>query len=288
MKNIGYIGLGIMGAPAARNLLKNGFAVHVWARRGKEATAELVAAGAVHHDDPHSLAAAVDAVVTNVSDGDDVEAVTLGDGGVAGNMTAGGLIIDMSTIAPSVAVRLAQRLAERKIDFLDAPVSGGEKGAIDGTLTFMVGGDEAAFQRAQPIFSAMGRTITHIGPSGSGQVAKTCNQIIIGATVSGVAEAFNLAKRSGTDLGKIRAALQGGFAASKVMDIHAQRMIDDDYAPGFKTTLHHKDINIALAEAEAAGVPLPSAEIFRQRLRRLMEQGDGDLDSSAVMKTLEE
>ena len=282
---IGYIGLGIMGKPAALNLLRAGFDLGVWARR-PEATQTLAAAGATVYASPAELAAAVDVLITNVSDTPDVEQVLLGEGGAAGALACGSTVIDMSTIAPAAAVQLAARLSERSVEFLDAPVSGGEKGAIEGTLTFMVGGSRGAFERMQSVFAAMGKTITYIGGAGAGQVAKACNQIIIGATISGVAEAFRLAAASGTDLSLVREALSGGFAASKVLEVHAQRMISGDYTPGFKAELHKKDIAIALTEAAMYDVRLPSAELFQQRLQQLIDSGEGALDSSAVSKVL--
>lgn len=282
---IGYIGLGIMGRPAALNLLRGGFSVGVWARR-REATQPLQQAGATVYDSIAELAAASEVVITNVSDTPDVEAVVLGEGGIGDHLAAGGTVIDMSTIAPAAAAQLAAALAKKGIDFLDAPVSGGEKGAIDGALTFMVGGDEQAFERMQPVFAAMGKTITHIGKSGAGQVAKACNQIIIGATISGVAEAFRLAAGNGVELARVRQALSGGFANSKVLEVHALRMISGDYAPGFKAVLHQKDIGIALAAAADCGIALPSAELFMRRLQLLRESGDGELDSAAVSKVL--
>lgn len=282
---IGYIGLGIMGKPAALNLLRAGFAVGVWARR-PEATRAAEEAGAIVYASPAELAAAVDVLITNVSDTPDVEQVLLGAGGAAAGLAAGSVVIDMSTIAPSAAVRFAAHLAERGVDFLDAPVSGGEKGAVEGTLTFMVGGARSAFDRVQPVFAAMGKKITRIGDAGAGQVAKACNQIIIGATISGVAEALRLAAAGGVDLSLVREALSGGFAASKVLEVHAQRMISGDYTPGFKADLHRKDIAIALAEADDHQVRLPSAELFLGRLQQLIDSGDGGLDSAAVSKVL--
>ncbi len=280
---IAYIGLGIMGKPAALNLLRAGYTVGVWARR-VEATLPLVEAGATAYDTPAALAAAAEVVITNVADTADVEAVLLAENGVASGMARGGTVIDMSTIAPTKSREIAATLAQQGIDFLDAPVSGGEKGAIAGTLTFMVGGEQQVFERMQPLFAAMGETITYIGASGAGQVAKACNQIIIGATISGVAEAFRLAAANGVDLQQVRQALSGGFAASRVLEIHGQRMISGDYTPGFKAVLHKKDIGIALAEAAAAGMTLPSADIFMQRLQQLIDNEGGELDSAAVNK----
>lgn len=285
-EKIGYIGLGVMGRPAALNLLRAGYPLAVWGRR-PESCAPLLEAGATACESPRALAAACDVVVTNVSDSPDVEEVLLGPDGVAEGMAAGGLALDMSTISPSTARRVAAELAKRGADFLDAPVSGGEKGAIEGTLTFMVGGTAAAFERGRPIMEAMGRTITRIGDSGAGQVAKACNQIIIGATIEGVAEALRLARANGADGAKVREALLGGFAASKVLEVHAMRMLTGDYAPGFKAELHLKDMNIALQNARENGMPLPSAELFAGRLRELVESGDGGLDSAAAAKRVD-
>ena len=285
-EKIGCIGLGVMGRPAALNLIRAGHAVSVWARR-PESARPLAEAGAKVYDSPKALAAMCDVVVTNVSDSPDVEEVVLGTNGVAEGMASGGLVLDMSTISPSVARKVAAALEKRGVDFLDAPVSGGEKGAIDGALTFMVGGKESAFNRARPMMEAMGKTITRIGESGAGQVAKACNQIIIGATIEGVAEALRLARENGADPAKVREALMGGFASSKVLEVHAKRMLTGDYAPGFKTKLHLKDMNIALENARENGAPLPSAELFCSRLRELVEAGDGELDSAAAAKRVD-
>ena len=287
---VGYIGLGIMGLPAARNLLKAKYKVHAWARR-EESLAPFVKDGGEVADDPAALAQVCDAVICNVSDTPDVEQVLLGGGGVRGVIDGckqGALIIDMSTISPEATKQMSQKFAAKGAMMLDAPVSGGEKGAIDGTLTFMVGGETEAFARAMPLFQAMGKTITHIGASGAGQTAKACNQIIIGATISGVAEAFRLARASGVDLAKVREALLGGFANSKVLEIHGKRIIDNDYAPGFKAKLHEKDIRVALSAAATSGVKLPSAELFASRLQKLLARGNGDQDSAAAATVLDE
>lgn len=286
---IGCIGVGIMGKPAALNLLRAGFEVAVWARR-PAAAAALREAGAAVCDSPAALGAACEVVVVNVSDTPDVREVVMGGeaggGGVAAGMAPGGVVVDMSTIAPAAAAAMAARLAERGIAMLDAPVSGGERGAIDGTLTFMVGGEAEALARVRPVLAAMGKTVTHIGGSGAGQMAKACNQIIIGATISGVAEAFRLAAAGGVDAARVREALAGGFAASRVLEVHGRRMIDGDFAPGFKAALHQKDIGIALEAARAHGVKLPSAEVFMGRLRLLAEAGGEGLDSAAVATVL--
>lgn len=283
-ETIGYIGLGIMGCPAAANLIKAGYAVNVWARRGRATTAPLLALGATECPDLATLAGQSSMIITNVSDTPDMESLMLSSSGIGAFLQAGQLVIDMSTISPTATVAIAEQLGRQGVDFLDAPVSGGQQGAIDGTLTFMVGGKPAAVTRATPVLEKMGKTITHIGESGAGQVAKMCNQIIIGATLLGVAEAFHLASSKGVDLSAVRQALQGGFAGSRVLDVHAQRMIDDNFTPGFKAHLHKKDIDIALSEGQAAGLSLASANHFAQKLSALIEQGEGELDSAAIYR----
>ena len=280
---IGCIGLGIMGAPAARNMRAGGYSLRVFARR-PQTLADFADAPA--DESPAALGAACDAVVLNVSDTPDVEELTLGKNGLADGMRPGGIVIDMSTIAPSAARTIAAALAKKDISFLDAPVSGGQRGAIDGTLTIMAGGDKAAFARALPLLQTTGKTITLVGASGAGQVAKACNQIIIGAAIEGVAEALTLAQKNGADPAAVREALLGGFAASKVLEIHGRRMLDDDFAPGFKAALHLKDMQIALADGAQNGCPLPSAKLFAARLRALIADGGGDLDSAAAYKII--
>lgn len=280
---VGCIGLGIMGAPAALNMRRAGYDLRVYFR-GKNAPEDLADAPA--HDSPADLASACDVVVLNVSDTPDVEQVALGDKGLIHGMKKGGIVIDMSTIAPAAAREVSRRLAEKGVYFLDAPVSGGQKGAQDGTLTIMLGGETEAVQRAMPLLQAMGKTITHVGTSGAGQVVKACNQIIIGATIEGVAEALLLAQKNGVDARAARQALLGGFASSKVLEIHGQRMLDGDFSPGFKASLHAKDMKIAIADGEKNKCPLPSARLFAERLDRLVNQGDAGLDSAAAYKVV--
>ena len=280
---VGYVGLGIMGAPCARNLLAAGFAVHVFARRS-EAADPLVAAGATRHPDLSSLARACEIVVTNVTDTADVLQIVLGADGIGRSLPPGAIVIDMSTIAPAGARKIATALAANKIAFLDSPVSGGQKGAIDASLTFMVGGDADAFARARPVYEAMGKTVTRIGEAGAGQIAKACNQVIIGATIAAVADSFRLARANGVDFARVREALAGGFAASKVLELHAARMLADDFTPGFKAKLHQKDIRIAQQAATESGASLDSARPFADKLLALIEAGGGDLDSAAVFR----
>ncbi|MCW3480601.1 NAD(P)-dependent oxidoreductase [Neisseriaceae bacterium JH1-16] len=282
---IGYIGLGIMGKPCVLNLLKAGHQVTVWARRRESAEA-LLAAGAQWADSPAALTAGVEALITNLPDTPDVEAVLSDEAGVFGALKAGQVVADMSTISPIGARRIAAKLAEKGVKFLDCPVSGGEVGAINATLSFMVGGDAAALEVVRPALEAMGKSVTLVGDSGAGSVAKACNQIAVGVTVMAVAEVMKLARACEVDLSAVRAALMGGFAQSRVLDIHGQRMIDDAFPAGFKATLHLKDMNIVLDTARELGISLPESERMTELIRELIDQGDGDLDSSAIARLI--
>ncbi|MDC7691979.1 NAD(P)-dependent oxidoreductase [Vogesella indigofera] len=285
MMKVAYIGLGIMGRPCVENLLKAGHEVWVWARR-RESAEPLLAQGAHWADSPQALAANVEVLVTNVSDTADVEAVLLGEHGVVHGARPGLVCVDMSTISPIGARDIAARLAASGIDFLDCPVSGGEVGAINGTLTIMVGGKATALATARPVLQAMGKTITHIGDSGAGQVAKACNQIAVGVGVAAVAEVMKLAKACGVDPAPVREALLGGFASSRVLDVHGQRMIDDNYAPGFKAKLHQKDMGIVLDTAASLGIKLPEAARVAGLIDQLVANGEGELDSSAIARLI--
>lgn len=283
---IGLIGPGIMGRPMGLNLIKAGFPLSVYARR--ESSAEpLLEAGASFYHTPAKLAANSDVVISIVSDTPDVEAVLLGENGVIEGAAEDLLVIDMSTISPVTTLEIADTLATKGIRMLDAPVSGGEAGAIAGTLTIMVGGQQADFAEAQPVLSAMGKTITLIGDQGAGQVVKACNNMIIAQTVIAVSEAFEMAKKAGVDPAKAREALSGGFAGSKVMEIHAKRMIDDDYTPGFKAKLHNKDLKIAAKTIEAYGLNLPGSQLAIAYMQQLVDMGHGEIDSAALVKVVE-
>ena len=229
-ERVGFIGLGIMGRPMALNLLHAGLPLSVHARRS-ESMAPLAEAGAAVYATPAELAACSSVVITMVSDTPAVEQVILGADGVMEGIEPGSVVVDMSTISPEATRVIARVAAERDVAMLDAPVSGGESGAIAGTLSIMVGGDSAAFERCLPLFEAMGGNIVHVGESGAGQVCKSCNQLVVGATIVGVAEAILLARTSGADPGRVREALLGGFARSRILEVHGQRMIDGDYAP---------------------------------------------------------
>ena len=284
--NIGFIGLGLMGRPMAQHLAKAGHTLHLWARR-PESLEPFRNTDAQIHTSPAKVAAAAEVVITIVADGPDVMNVLLGPDGVVKGANPGLVVADMSTISPQTARELAMRLEVHKIDFLDAPVSGGEKGAKEATLTIMVGGKEEAFNKVQPLFDLLGRTVTRIGASGAGQVAKSCNQILVGAGITAISEAFLLAKRSGVDPAKVREALLGGFAYSKVLDVHGARILNEDFKPGFKAWMHQKDLRIVMEEATRMGVALPTAAIVAQLLNALVGGGHGEEDSLAIFKVLE-
>jgi 2-hydroxy-3-oxopropionate reductase len=219
----------------------------------------------------------------------DVEQVVLGDDGVAFGAAPGTLVIDMSTIDPAPTRAIAEALAAKEVSMLDAPVSGGERGAIDGTLSIMVGGSEQAFARAMPLFETMGTNIVHVGPIGAGQITKACNQLVVAATIEAVAEALVLAERSGVDAAKVRQALLGGFAGSKILEVHGGRMLDRAFEPGFRARLHRKDARIVLDVAEASGASIPSFRAVAAQLGRLVDDaGRGDLDHSALFTLLDE
>ncbi|MBL8485445.1 MAG: NAD(P)-dependent oxidoreductase, partial [Rhodocyclaceae bacterium] len=284
--DIGFVGLGIMGRPMAQNLARAGHALHLYARR-PESLAPFQGQASVYAS-PAELAARADIVITMVADAPDVEAVALGPQGVAAGACAAGrsdlILVDMSTIAPPAARAIAARLAESGVTMLDAPVSGGEPGAIQGTLTIMVGGAPEAYQRALPVLRAMGRSVTHIGAAGAGQVAKACNQILTGSGVAAVAEAFNLARAHGVDAANVRTALMAGMAKSAILDNHGSRMIARNFKPGFKSWMHQKDLRIVLEEAHRLGLGLPLAAAVAQMFNAMQGAGMAEEDSIAMLK----
>ncbi len=283
---IGFIGLGIMGRPMALNLRKKGYPLWVHGRR--PVTMEmLVEAGATPCKSPGEVAANADVIITMVSDTPDVESVILGEKGLIHHLRPGQVVVDMSTISPVATRRIAVELEGRGVEMLDAPVSGGEVGAINATLSIMVGGKAATFERVKPIFECFGRNIVHVGDNGAGQVAKACNQIVVGVTIEAVSEALTFARRNGVDPAKVRAALLGGFAGSRILEVHGQRMLDRDFKPGFKVRLHQKDLRIVMETAHQLGLALPAAALVAQHLNALMGTGDAELDSSAMVKVVE-
>ncbi len=282
---IGFIGLGIMGRPMALNLLEAGHPLSVYARRA-ESMEPLAAAGAETCLSPAECAARSDVIFTMVSDTPDVEEVILGPGGIIEGAGAGSVVVDMSTISPSATRSMAERLAQRGVAMLDSPVSGGDVGAVNATLSIMVGGERETFERVLPLFQAMGKNIVHIGPNGAGQVCKACNQVVVGATIAGVAEAILLARASGVDPARVREALLGGFANSRILEVHGRRMIEGDFNPGFKARLHQKDMGIVTDSARELGLALPGAAQTAQYLNALVGSGLGDEDSAAIYKVL--
>jgi 2-hydroxy-3-oxopropionate reductase len=280
---IGFIGLGIMGRPMALNLLKGGHQVTVWARRA-ESMQPLLAAGATGAASPAEAARGVELVISMVADAPDVAEVMRA---IACAGTPGLVAVDMSTIAPAAAKAIHAELAAAGVDFMDAPVSGGEVGAIAGTLSIMAGGSEAAFTRAQPAFECMGKNIVHVGASGAGQVTKAANQIVTGMGVLAVAEAMAFASKNGVDRAKVREALLGGFAYSKILENHGQRMLDRNFKPGFKSWMHEKDLNIVMQTAHELGLCLPGSAATAQMFNAMVGSGLGEEDSIAVLKLLE-
>ncbi len=280
---IGFIGLGVMGRPMARNLLKHAFTLLVHSR-SRGPVDELVEAGARAAANPTEIAAGASVVITMLPDTPDVERVVEGPGGLVEALRPGTLVIDMSSISPVATRRLAERVASKGGALLDAPVSGGEIGAVSGTLSIMVGGDADAFARAQPILSAMGNPerIVHVGESGAGQVCKVCNQMAIGGALAGVSEAFALARKAGVDAGRVRQALLGGFAASRVLDVHGERMLAGNYKPGFRAALYQKDLRIANETAQAHAVAIPATALVTQIVNALVAAGGADLDYAAI------
>ncbi|MGH7661725.1 MAG: 2-hydroxy-3-oxopropionate reductase [Vulcanimicrobiaceae bacterium] len=278
---IGFIGLGIMGKPMARNLMKAGHKLVVH-NRSRGAVDELVKEGAKGANSPKEVAAQSDLIITILPDSPDVESVVLGSEGIASGIKSGAIYIDMSTIKPAVARKVAEAVQKKGARALDAPVSGGEKGAIEGTLSIMVGGAQADFDEVLPIFQAMGKNIVLVGPNGAGQIAKAANQLVVGVTIEAVAEALALAQAAGVDPAKVRSVLLGGFAQSRILDLHGQRMLDGNFQPGFKARLHQKDMRIVTDTAKESGIDAPVAQLALERFNKLVDSGGGEKDHSAL------
>jgi len=285
MEKIGFIGLGIMGKPMAHHLLNAGYSLAVLQRN--EASKELIDAGAKAFKTNREVAENSDVVITMLPDSPQVEEVVLGKDGVIDGLKQGALFIDMSSIAPSAAKKIHQQLQQKGVEALDAPVSGGQVGAEAASLSIMVGGSEAAFTRALPLFQLMGKNIVLIGEAGAGQTTKVCNQMIVGMTIQAVAEAFTLAKKAGVNLEKMREVLLGGFAQSRILDLHGKRVIDKNFKPGFKVKLHRKDMNLALQEGKEYAVPLYGTALVAAQMDALIAQGNGELDHSALAMLME-
>ncbi|MGQ9549303.1 MAG: NAD(P)-dependent oxidoreductase [Roseiflexus sp.] len=285
-ERVGFIGLGIMGRGMARNILKAGFPLRVWNRTASRMD-ELAAEGAGPASSPGDLAFHSDIIITCVSDTPDVEQVLLGEGGVIHGASPGSLVIDMSTISPRATQQIAAQLAERHIHMLDAPVSGGSEGAARGTLSIMVGGDVTQFERALPVFQAMGTTITHLGPTGAGQTTKLVNQILVVGHALAMSEALLFAQAGGVDLRKALEAVAGGAAGSWMLSNRGPQILARDWRPGFTIDLQQKDIRLVLQEADRLGVPLPGTALIHQLYRTLQARGLGHEGNHALIKALE-
>jgi 2-hydroxy-3-oxopropionate reductase len=282
---LGFIGLGIMGAPMAGHLRAAGHELFVHTR--SKVPAALAEAGATACDSNRQVAERADIVFLMVPDTPDVEAVLFGEAGVAAGLSPGKTVVDMSSISPIETKAFAQRINALGCDYLDAPVSGGEVGAKAASLTIMVGGPDAAFERVKPLFELMGKNITLVGGNGDGQTCKVANQIIVALNIAAVGEALVFASKAGADPAKVRAALMGGFAASRILEVHGERMIKRTFNPGFRIGLHQKDLNLALAGARALGVALPQTAGAAQLMNACAANGHGQLDHSALVKALE-
>lgn len=285
-EKVGFIGLGIMGQGMARNLLKAGFDVCVWNRTISKAEA-LGEEGATVGENPADVAAKSDIIVTCVSDTPDVEAVILGDDGVIHGAKAGSLVIDCSTISPQVTQEIAQKLAEKEIHMLDAPISGGSEGAANGTLAIMIGGAADQVERAMPVFEAMGKTITHVGDSGAGQTTKLVNQVLVVGNCLAMCEALLLAQAGGVELEKAFNAVKNGAAGSWMFTNRAPQIIERDWSPGFMVDLQQKDLRLVLEAADELGVPLPGTALIFQFYRTLQKAGLGEEGNHALVKALE-
>lgn len=285
-ERIGFIGLGIMGRGMARNILKAGFPLRVWNRTASRMD-ELAAEGAGPASSPGDLAFHSDIIITCVSDTSDVEQVLLGEGGVIHGARPGSLVIDMSTISPQATQRIAAQLAQRHVHMLDAPVSGGSEGAARGTLSIMVGGDVAQFERALPVLQTMGKTITHLGPIGAGQTTKLVNQILVVGHALAMSEALLFAQAGGVDLRKALEAVASGAAGSWMLSNRGPQILARDWRPGFTIDLQQKDIRLVLQEADRLGVPLPGTALIHQLYRTLQARGLGHEGNHALIKALE-
>lgn len=286
-ERVGFIGLGIMGGPMARNLMEAGYELTVH-NRSPEKAEELGEAGATVAATPGETAENSDVVITMLPDSPQVREVVAGEEGVLEGISQGSLVVDMSTISPVVTEELAEAVKQKGASMLDAPVSGGDVGAIEGTLSIMVGAEEADFERAKPLFEAMGTTITHVGPVGAGQVTKAANQIVVALTIEAVSEALVLGSRGGVSPEKILEVLSGGLAANKVMEVKREKFLSHTFEPGFRSELHHKDLGIALAAGREYGVVLPVTAIVDQMLLSMRRKGWGGEDHSALLRVIED
>lgn len=282
---VGFIGIGIMGGPMAGHLIDGGHEAYLMSRSG--VPRELLDKGGNACDTPKAVAEAAEIIITMVPDTPDVERVLFGENGIAEGLSAGKLVIDMSSIGPMETKDFAARINELGCDYIDAPVSGGEVGAKAGSLTIMVGGPDAAFERARPLFELMGKNITLVGGNGAGQTTKVANQIIVALNIEAVAEALLFASKAGADPAKVREALMGGFANSKILEVHGERMIKRTFDPGFRIELHQKDLNLALQGAKTLGVSLPNTATAQELFNSCRAHGGAGWDHSAMVRALE-
>ena len=285
MENIGFIGLGIMGAPMAGHLIAAGYKTFLFSRSGVPQA--LTAAGGIACTSAAEVARQADIIIAMVPDTPHVEAVLFGKDGVASTITAGKVFVDMSSISPVATKEFAQRLAALGAHYVDAPVSGGEVGAKAASLTIMVGGSEAVFERVKPLFEKMGKNITLVGEVGAGQITKVANQIIVALTIEAVGEALLLASKAGANPAKVRQALMGGFANSRILEVHGERMIKRTFTPGFRIELHQKDLNLALATGRALGVSLPNTATAQELFNSCAAHGGAGWDHSGMVRALE-
>lgn len=289
MANIGFIGLGIMGKPMAGHLIKGGHRLFLHSRSG--VPKDLLALGGEDFSSPRLVAQHADVIITMLPDTPDVEKVLFAENGIVEGLqfqaSSAKIIIDMSSISPQKTRQFAERIVQLGCDYVDAPVSGGDVGAQNATLTIMVGASSAVFERIKPILGLMGKTVTHVGENGAGQICKVANQIIVSSTIEAVAEALLFASKAGADPEKVRQALLGGFAASRVLEVHGERMIQRRFEPGFRIELHQKDLDIALESASALGVSLPNTATVRELFSACLAHGGAKWDNSAIVKMLE-
>ncbi|MEQ1777801.1 MAG: 2-hydroxy-3-oxopropionate reductase [Nitrosomonas sp.] len=289
MANIGFIGLGIMGKPMAGHLIKGGHRLFLHSRSG--VPKDLLALGGEDFSSPRLVAQHADVIITMLPDTPDVEKVLFAENGIVEGLqsqaSSAKIIIDMSSISPLKTRQFAERIVQLGCDYVDAPVSGGDVGAQNATLTIMVGASTAIFEKIKPILGLMGKTVTHVGENGAGQICKVANQIIVSSTIEAVAEALLFASKAGADPEKVRQALLGGFAASRVLEVHGERMIQRRFEPGFRIELHQKDLDIALESASALGVSLPNTATVRELFSACLAHGGAKWDNSAIVKMLE-
>jgi len=285
MSNIGFIGLGIMGKPMAGNLIKGGHTLFLYSR--SSVPQELTAAGGKACASAKEVAQKADIIITMVPDTPDVEKALFGTGGVAEGLSRGKTVIDMSSISPIETKQFAKRINGLGCEYVDAPVSGGEVGARNAALTIMVGGNQATFDKVKPVFELMGKNITLVGGNGDGQTCKVCNQIIVALNIEAVSEALVFASKAGADPAKVRQALMGGFAASRILEVHGERMIKRTFDPGFRIELHQKDLSLALAGARAMGMSLPNTATTQQLFNSCVANGGAKWDHSALVRALE-